>query len=227
MIKLIKKIIRICFPKIQKFEYSYIFASRKVIKNQSETQKHYYDSDIWTETGKNLIPFLSKGMSIYYEVVGYLSTGGMIQKDYDYGCDEGKHDVYIYRITYTNDEGKVFEFSGKQVQNWCKQNGLKSVPELYYGYANDLFLRLKEKHDIIGEFNEVFMDCLKKEYLEKPSNNLPEPLVNCRNKVPDEGVVIRVEDNNDIESYKLKSFAFLKKETEDLDKGISDIESEN
>jgi hypothetical protein len=42
--------------------------------------------------------------------------------------------------------------------------------------------------------------------------------------VPEEGIVLRKE-GYEIECFKLKSFAFLKRETEQLDKGGVDMES--
>ena len=49
----------------------------------------------------------------------------------------------------------------------------------------------------------------------------------CNNKVPEEGIVVRKESLFSCDSYKLKSFRFLEFETKQLDKGESDIESEN
>ena len=65
-------------------------------------------------------------MTIYAEIAGYLPA---IQKDYDYGCLTGQHKIFVYRITQTNVDGKVYEFSARQVQEWCKLNGLTPVPD--------------------------------------------------------------------------------------------------
>ena len=46
----------------------------------------------------------------------------------------------------------------------------------------------------------------------------------CNNKIPSEGIVVRIE-KNDFEAYKLKSISFLEYETKQLDKGVDDIES--
>lgn len=46
----------------------------------------------------------------------------------------------------------------------------------------------------------------------------------CKNKVPEEGIVLRREVTN-IDVYKLKANRFLVKETQELDKGAIDIES--
>jgi hypothetical protein len=203
--------------------YDYVYASRKVIKNSDlcENQGGFYKEDIWSIAHEELKPFLQKGMTLYYEIVGYLPSGGMIQKDYDYGCEKGQHKIFIYRITETNTDGKVFEFSGPQVQLWCKQNGLNAVPELYYGKAEKLCLN-RESYPlwdtyVEGSFQELFLKKLMSKFLEKDCYI-------CKNKVPEEGCVIRIEDTLDIESYKLKSLRFRERETALLDKEETNIE---
>ena len=47
----------------------------------------------------------------------------------------------------------------------------------------------------------------------------------CNNKVPHEGIVIKVLGKNS-EAVKLKCFRFLDKEQKDLDKGISNMEDD-
>ena len=167
--------------------------------------------------------YLTDGLTLYYEIVGYTRNGDMIQKGYDYGCTqpngeeyvEGVHyKIKIYRITYTNQSGKVFEFSAKQVQDWCNQFGLTPVTQLYYGYAGG-FLK-HDKRTTIQTWQEQFMESIKEKYNEKDCYM-------CNNKVPEEGVVIRIE-KNDFEAYKQKSNRFYELETKMLDEGVVDIE---
>jgi len=49
----------------------------------------------------------------------------------------------------------------------------------------------------------------------------------CKNSVPEEGIVIRKEGLFGYDAFKLKSFRFLEFESAELDKGQSDMESEN
>ena len=121
-------------------------------------------------------------------------------------------DIIVYRITMTNVDGKVHEYSAKQVKDWCLANGLHPVNELYYGLAKDLFNLDLEQHQ-----NENFIDKLRETYLEGD-------LVLCNNRVLEEGIVLRREVSN-IDVYKLKSNRFLQKETQELDKGVIDIKS--
>lgn len=225
-------------------EYDYLYSSRKVIKNEelNPNAQHYYKADIWGIANGVLKPHLQKGMTLYYEIVGYLPSGGMIQKGYDYGYTqpdiilghnyeitpinsykEGvNYGIYIYRITQTNIDGKVFEFSAKQVQDFCLKNGLNPVKELYYGYAKGLFKYVNSDSDEISfdeNWQEVFLNYIKSRYNEKDC-------FMSKTKVPEEGCVIRLEGLN-LETYKQKSNAFYALETKQLDKDEFNIEEEN
>lgn len=94
---------------------------------------------------------------------------------------------------------------------------MRPVTEFYYGYAKDLYPDL----DINNHWHENFLERLandKNFYMEELS---PE----CNNKVPQEGIVIRVE-NNKPGALKLKTFAHLNKEQVQLDAGETNIEDE-
>lgn len=212
-------------------KYDYLYSSRSVIKNQYYNKKvgnGYYGVDVWFEADKYLRPYLQKGMSMYYEIVGFLPSGGFIQKNYDYGCvpPEGKpytpekhFKVRIYRITMTNVDGVVHEFSPREVQIWCKRNNLIPVEECYYGKACDLYPDLNTEVN----WSEKFIERLasdKNFYMEMNSPH-------CVNNVPHEGLVIKI-DNMRSAAFKLKCFAFLGKiEQPELDKGVCNIEDLN
>lgn len=208
--------------------YDYLYSSRTVVKNKyynKNVTSGFYGVDVWKCADDLIRPFLSRGMSAYYEIVGFLPNGGYIQKGYDYGCippkegDKYQHGVHfkvlIYRLTYTNVDGNIHEFSAKEVQQWSKSMGLTPVTEYYYGYASELYPDLKaDEH-----WNENFLVRLandKNFYMECDSPT-------CDNKVPHEGVVIKVE-NMKSEAFKLKCFKFLDKEGKALDKGELNIE---
>lgn len=213
-LNIIEKILKFLRVNINDVEYSNLFSSRKVVQNDdlNPAKNGFYKENIYIIVNKEVKDLLLPGMTFYGEIVGYLPGGGFIQKDYDYGCDVGTHKFLVYRITYTNSKGNVFEFSAKQVQDFCKENGLMVVHELYYGYAKDLF------HEIVVDDNwhSNFLEKLKETYLEKDCPY-------CDNNVPDEGIVLRVEKNY-LQVAKLKSFRFFEKETKDLDKGETNIE---
>ena len=212
------------------YKYDYLYSSRSVIKNQYYNKTvgtGFYGVDVWKYADAIVRPCLSKGMTVYYEIIGFLPNGGYIQKNYDYGYippvgnevyTYGRHfGIRIYRVTITDVDGNVHEFSAREVQQWAISHNLKPVEEYYYGYASDLYPDLNQSE----HWNENFLAKLandKNFYMECNSPT-------CDNKVPHEGVVIKIE-NMKSEAFKLKCFKFLDKEGKELDKGEVDIESE-
>ena len=216
--------------------YDYIYASRTVIKNRYYNQAvtdGYYGCDVWKYADDYIRPFLIKGMTAYYEIVGYLPNGGWIQKNYDYGCippvqvtdpDTGntvvqykqgrQFKVLVYRLTLTNVDGQVHEFSAHEVQVWCKQRGLTPVIEYYYGRAGDLY-----GDHTPEDFSTNFLTALSNDKSFNMEQNSPE----CNNPVPHEGLVIKIE-NMKSEAFKLKCFKFLGLEQDAALAGESNIE---
>lgn len=216
-------------------EYSLISASRKVIKGVNDKFNNdggYYKFDIWKYVTNLYKDRIEKGITLYYEIVGYLPNRSMIQKGYDYGCEpsnvdiidsniyyyeEGKQfKIQVYRITYTTPEGKVIEFSWEQLKDYCRNNGLIPVKEIFTGSAR-AFFPIYPGEDI-NVWREGFLGKISQNYFQE---NDPE----CVNKVPAEGVVIRIE-NGKPEAYKFKSFLFLEQESKQLDSEKIDIETE-
>lgn len=216
--------------KVPTLEYNDIWASRTVIKNRyinKKVSEGFYGVDVWGLAHKVILPKLTKGLTVYYEIIGFLPNGGYIQKDFDYGYVQpdanssythGVHyGIRVYRVTYTNPDGIVYEFSAKQVQQWSIKNGLEPVREFYYGYAKDLYPELS----LTDHWHENFLQNLcndKRFYMEELS-----PV--CKNKVPHEGIVLKIE-NGLSQAYKVKCIRFLEEEGKMLDKGETNIEDE-
>jgi hypothetical protein len=208
-------------------EYDIIYSSRKVIKNDdlNKNYNHYYKEDVWKNAAELLRDVIPKGVTLYGECVGFTKGGRPIQEGYDYGysaefntSDTKPYGVYIYRITYTNTDGKVFEMSAGQVQEWCKLNGVQAVPEFFYGKAKELVDSLN--FGTLDAWRDALLTMLLTAY------NMEEDCKLCKNKVPAEGMVLRIDDGLDYEAYKLKSFRFRERETKLLDAGEVDIETE-
>lgn len=213
-------------------DYDNIYSSRKVIQNPEYNPRKgtgFYECNVYGEANKIVAPHLPNGYTAYCEIIGFTPTGNYIQKGYDYGCVPPKEDeeythekhfkVRVYRITETNIDGVVHEFSAREVQQWCIANGLVPVTECYYGYAKDLYPELMQD---LNNWNRQFWDKLANDvrfYMEKDSPD-------CVNKVPHEGLVIKREDMVS-RAWKLKTFRFLNKEMQALDAGESNIEDEN
>jgi hypothetical protein len=67
------------------------------------------------------------------------------------------------------------------------------------------------------EITEKFLEILEATYNEKDCKM-------CINKVPEEGIILRVEKLEYYEAYKLKSKRFLLMESEEQEKEVSNIE---
>ena len=208
---------RIGFNIVDK-NYDLVYSSRKVVKNgylneSDANHNHYYSSDVWGDCAKKYEYALKDGISLYGEIVGFTTDGSAIQKGYDYGCPPNTFDFYVYRVTYTSTSGDVYEFTPKQMQAYCTNYGIKTVHEVYYGKAKDLY-----EISLTDHWHETFLEKLCDDYLEKDC-------VLCNNTVPDEGICLRVDNPLDIQVYKLKSFRSFERETKLLDEGIVDLET--
>lgn len=211
------KIAKLFGVSVQDTEYDYIYASRTVIKNEA-THGGFYGVDLWSRVGKdNFVGKLKKGETVYYEIVGYIpDTETYIQSGYDYGCKRGEYRIAIYRITQTNDDGEVFEYSWQAIKERCKELNIPMVEEYYYG-------KVYHKYDIdyrCDDWKKIYIEELRKEYLEKTCWD------NISKKVPDEGIVIRIEAKDIcVAKFKSESF-FLHESTAKEDESNIDIEDE-
>ena len=205
------------FIKVQDTEYDYVYASRRVIKNEFESAKqHYYDTDIWSSVGaKHFKDLLHTGETIYYEIVGYTPGGAEIQKGYDYSCAPGECHAYVYRITQTAFDGYVVELQWNQVKERCNEIGVSYVPEIFYGDTSPSF---GLDGGDLDKWRDDFLAYLKMRYVYDQDS------IFCKNRVPEEGICVRKEGSV-IETFKLKSFRFLDHETKQLDKNEVDLET--
>jgi len=217
-LKTYEKILKKLGVNIVDKQYDFLYSSRNVIKNADlhEGAQHFYSEDIWGVAHERIKDYLQNGMTMYAEIVGYTSNSAYIQEDFDYGCEPGTFEIYIYRITYTNDKGNVFEFTPSQVQTYCKQVGLNPVPEVFFGKATEL-VPYNEYDRNIDKWRDDLLEEIRFRWNEHDCSM-------CKNVVPEEGVVIKV---NGMEgAFKCKSTRFYEYETTQLDKGVIDIESE-
>lgn len=216
-LKFIERIVKAVGLKIDLFEYDYFYGSRKVVKNEYETQgtNDFYDGSLWASLKDEIKEFVPKNYTFYGECVGHTLGGQAIQAKYDYGCKQQEHKAYIYRITFTNPDGIVRDLSTDEIREWAAKAGFNYVPHFYTGKAKDLFPELS----VSEHWNEEFVRAMEKKYLEKDC-------FMCRNVVPEEGVVLRKESAFQFETFKLKSWRYFEHETEMLDAGQEDMESQ-
>lgn len=211
-------------------EYGNVTSSRKEIRNQyinKNVKDGFYSVDVYSEYGNLIYPFLSEGMTIYGEICGY-ETGKnkWIQTEYDYGCDVGENFLMPYRITTTNDDGSKKEWNVQDVYGWTVKlitehpelsNKIHPITIAYHGTLKDLYPDLSLTEHWHENLLERMRNDTKHFHMEKNC-----PL--CKNKVPFEGIVLRIDDDENVEAFKLKSYKFNKRVEKAIDKGEVDIE---
>lgn len=200
----------------------------------------FYGVDIWETYYHILKGFIPKGMTFYGEIFGYVtnSTSGIQSlggKVYDYGCQPGENKLMIYRIKHVTEEGEVFEFNVQDVYDYTvktlipelekrdKEQGtsyakkLMPIPIFYNGLMKDLYSDL----DVANHWQENVLARMKTDN----RFGMEGDEILCMNKLPREGIVLRINNDPIAEAFKLKCLKFLGKEAEDVDKGnTSDIE---
>lgn len=217
-------------------KYDCVYSSRQVIKNQYINKKvtsGFYGYDIWGEYAKMLNGFIPKDMTVYGEIFGYntgdntgiQSLGGKV---YDYGCEVGTNKLMIYRIRTRKEDGTYNEWDVKDVHKWTidlmKKNEILAshihpIDILYHGTLMDLYPEI----DINNHWHENVLETMKND-VEHFGMEKDEPM--CNNKLPREGVVIRIDGDDEVQAFKLKSLVFLGKEAKDIDDGKVDNEME-
>ena len=236
------------WEKIKKFfgcnvptqEYSNIYSSRKVIKNRyiNPNANDFYSTDVWGSCNNVFSQFLTPGMTVYGEIVGYCENSNtMIQKNHDYGCKPGQWKFMPYRITLTAQDGSKSEFSVIEVAEWVDFILMEFGDQPAYGNykISDVLMRMDIR--FIGRVDEMYPNLIYDEnwhssLLELMKNDkemlgmeLDEPL--CKNKVPREGVVLRLLNDKYARAWKLKAKKFYEMEAKQHDKDEVDIEEIN
>lgn len=194
---------------VQEFEYQYVFGSRNVTKDALDpANSHFYDTDIYSIEGKSLVGLLPKGFMVYGELVGWASPGKPIQAGYTYGYAQRERELYVYRVSQLDPDGREVDLSWTALTEFCAQRSIKVVPLLFQGFYVNLQERIERQLDT--RLQENFYNAL-------PVDD---------NRV-DEGVVVRREGLRPL-VLKAKSPIFLQYESKQLDKADSvDMESDD
>lgn len=233
------------------YDWGYVSGTRRTVLDDFDGG--YYGSNEFREKHSKVFEGkLWKGESVYYEVVGFTTTGAPIMGDasnkklndkefvkqygattrFSYGCypegvktlygsdDDGpfeitesapQSDLYVYRMTMTNEEGNVVEYTPDFMRYRCEQMGVKTVP---------VFTKF-----IIPEIEND--EALAEEYWETPGSYVrdiaeqfydgPDPIGKTHVR---EGVVCRIVNRPKFAAYKHKNWYFKALE------GIVKVEAE-
>lgn len=229
-LSLIDKICKFFGAKVEEEEYPSqdqlpLYASRRVIKNNlfaDSRSEGYYKFDFWTEIAKRYGDKVPKNFSVYGEIAGQSPDGRWIQKmgklGYDYGLEPYTFDLFVFRVTFTNQDGQVFELGTEGSRQFCEKYGFKFVPIFFEGTIEEFLKNSLDKSYSPDDdsWKEDFVNEVKKKFNEKDC-------FMCENKLPEEGVVVVKQRLDKFEAYKQKSHRFLKAEVDEVEDSEEEI----
>lgn len=189
------------------YTYDSVTGTRRTIIQCAENA-FYGNHDIYAAWGDNLKDKLYKGETVYGEIVGWVNETTPIMPsadnkklndkefvkqygdttDFTYGCARGTNDLYVYRMTLTNEEGYVVEYSPDLIRYRCKQMGMKTVNSVFHGFIPS---DCENPGEWVLNKAEEFYDG-------------PDPVGGHIR----EGVVVRIVNRPTFKAYKHKNFAF-------------------
>ena len=223
------------------YDYGYVSGTRRVVLENYEGG-FYGDNQFREQHSKIFEGKLWKGETVYYEVVGFTTSGQPIMASannsklqdkefikqygketvFSYGClpnglsygevwkeiytdpygertfiDKPQSDIYVYRMTMTNEDGDVVEYTPDFMRYRCEQMGIKTVP---------VFAK-----DTIPKWPSVNADCDPidaGEYVKNLAEQYyagPDPVGKTHTR---EGVVVRIINRAKFTAYKHKNFEF-------------------
>lgn len=233
------------------YDWGYVSGTRRTVLQNYEGG--FYGSDEFREPhAKFFEGKLRKGEEVYYEVVGFQTSGAPIMgsvensktndkafiKQYgktttfSYGCDpdggktmhgrdhEGhfsifvpypQSDFYVYRMTMTNEDGDMVEYTPDYMRYRCEQMGCKCVPRFAKVMTHDnkdgtvTITVYDETQGVYGTGCTIAdLGATIKEAAENYYDG-PDPIGHSHVR---EGVVVRIVNKPKFSAYKHKNFSF-------------------
>ena len=192
-----------------KYDWGLVSGTRRTVLDSFDGG--FYGSNEFREKHeKTFEGKLHKNETVYYEIVGFTDDGTPIMpkasnkklnnkefiKQYgeetvfSYGCDPDnkKSDLYVYRMTITNEDGDVVEYTPDFMRYRCEQMGVKCVPLLWRGFIPEEV----NPGEYIKGIAEDFYDG-------------PDPVGKAHVR---EGVVCRILNRPGFAAYKHKNYDF-------------------
>jgi len=202
--------------------WDYVTGTRRVILKNYDNG--FYGNDNFRKEWHDFfVDKLHKGETVYYEIVGYVNENTTIMPEcsnkktkdkefikqygettkFTYGCGTGQNDIYVYRMTMTNEDGRVVEYPWHLVKLRCDQMGVKYCLEF------DKFI-FSSVDDLMERVNT---------YIEGA-----DPVGKTHVK---EGIVVRIDNKEKFVAYKHKNFYFKVLEGIIKSEDVLDMEEEN
>ena len=202
------------------YDWGEVSGTRRVVLEDFEGG--FYGSNAFREQHSKFFEGkLWKGETVYYEVVSFTDDGtpimskGKVPKEaqsqygtemvFHYGRSEGS-DIYVYRMTMTNEDGDVVEYTPDFMRYRCEQMGAKTVPVLWRGtipYTMDDIESPIPGHRIVLKEGESAGEWIKK--VAEQYYDGPDPIGKTHVR---EGVVVRILNRPRFCAYKHKNFLF-------------------
>jgi hypothetical protein len=133
--------------------------------------------------------------------------------NYATGIGSIQSDIYVYRMTMTNEDGDVVEYTPDFMRYRCEQMGVKTVPVMWKGVIENKITYIPGDDDEYIEFNAgEWIKAIAERYYDGPD---PIGKVHVR-----EGVVVRILNRPKFCAYKHKNWSFKALE------GIVKVEAE-
>lgn len=212
--------------KVADHEYDLVAGSKKVIKDPNNpNQQHFYGSDVWTDALEDFGQKIPKNHIVYGELVGFTSDGSPIQKGHTYECDpEGvlvgeKTQLYVYRVAIITEDAELVDLTWDQVRTFCERHGFDHVPELD---------RMPKAVFDVMDFNELdFRNEWIVANIKGDQRYTDQPVrLSDGGTGKDEGIAIRVDRGLNPLLFKYKNKSHYLYESDQLDTGEADLESE-
>jgi hypothetical protein len=200
----------------------------------------YGDNEFREQHSKIFEDKLWKGETVYYEVVGFTTSGAPIMSSasnsklqdkefikqygketvFSYGCkpvvsidcDDLQSDIYVYRMTMTNPDGEVVEYTPDFMRYRCEQMAVKTVPVFWRGFIpeyEDIMYVDKNENDLPDEGEITYTKPIDAgAWVMKLAEQFydgPDPVGKTHVR---EGVVVRIINRPKFAAYKLKNFSF-------------------
>lgn len=203
------------------YDWGYVTGTRRVVLDNFNGG--FYGDNAFREShAKFFEGKLNKGETVYYEIVGFTTTGVPIMSSvannkisdkeftkqygktttFSYGCKENESACYVYRMTMTNEDGDVVEYPPDYMRYRCEQMGAKYVPVLWRGIVPDK-LPIVFDMETETDYQETPGDYIKE--IAEQYYDGPDPIGKDHVR---EGVVIRILNRPKFCAYKHKNFSF-------------------
>lgn len=208
------------------YDWGYVSGTRRVVLDTYEGG-FYGDNQFREQHSKAFEGKLMKGETVYYEIVGFTTSGQPIMGDADnrktkdkefikqygettrfsYGCKPNTYldsTIYIYRMTMTNEDGFVVEYTPDFMRYRCEQMWVKTVPVMWKGIIPESDIPEGVPYCPTGDEPQFSAGEWIKNKAEQFYDG-PDPIGKTHIR---EGVVVRILNRPKFTAYKHKNFNF-------------------